>query len=91
MEERQDYRNGTYSCDICFLMLGSVLLRVEFVNGAVKRYDCGKLIEEKAFAQLCNSSFFKNVRVDASGYGIVWNDDLDLSESELWIHGTVIE
>jgi hypothetical protein len=25
--------------------------------------------------------------VDKHGYGIVWNDELDLSESELWING----
>lgn len=30
---------------------------------------------------------FRNVRVDSRGYGIVWNDDLDLSESELWLNG----
>ncbi|MDD2230018.1 MAG: DUF2442 domain-containing protein [Candidatus Cloacimonetes bacterium] len=30
---------------------------------------------------------FKQVRADSMGYGVVWNDDLDLSESELWING----
>jgi hypothetical protein len=27
------------------------------------------------------------VRVDAGGYGVSWNDDLDLSEDELWVNG----
>jgi hypothetical protein len=30
---------------------------------------------------------FNSVHVDKHGYGIVWNDELDLSESELWING----
>ncbi len=27
------------------------------------------------------------VRVDTGGYGISWNDAIDLSEYELWTHG----
>ena len=29
--------------------------------------------------------------LDKHGYGIVWNDELDLSESELWINGLPAE
>jgi hypothetical protein len=29
--------------------------------------------------------------VDKHGYGIAWNDELDLSESELWINGLSAE
>lgn len=28
--------------------------------------------------------FFENVEVDVGGYGIVWDDELDLSCDELW-------
>ena len=31
------------------------------------------------------------MQVDAGGYGISWNDDLDLSCDELWENGTVVE
>jgi hypothetical protein len=29
--------------------------------------------------------------VDKHGYGIVWNDELDLSESEFWINGLLAD
>ena len=62
-------------------------LRVEFVNGEIKIYDCQPLLKETEFGTLMNESFFKCVQVDANGYGVVWDDNIDLSESELWIHG----
>jgi hypothetical protein len=34
-----------------------------------------------------NESFFRQVKVDAGGYGISWSDTIDLSESELWLNG----
>jgi hypothetical protein len=33
---------------------------------------------------------FKSVRVDEGGYGISWDDEIDLSEYELWKNGTEI-
>jgi len=29
----------------------------------------------------------QSVRVDPGGYGISWNDNIDLSEYELWTNG----
>lgn len=34
-----------------------------------------------------NEAFFKSVKVDSGGYGVSWNDDIDLSEYELWVNG----
>lgn len=31
------------------------------------------------------------VKVDAGGYGVSWNDDIDLSCNELWENGTPID
>ncbi|CDH46826.1 MAG: DUF2442 domain-containing protein [Candidatus Competibacteraceae bacterium] len=42
------------------------------------------------FADLKNSAFFKNVRVDQGGYAVYWNDEIDISEYELWTHGIPI-
>ena len=39
------------------------------------------------FAALKDPVLFRNVQVDPFGYGIFWNDDIDLSESELWLNG----
>lgn len=33
---------------------------------------------------LKTDAFFKAVKVDHGGYGISWNDNIDLSEYELW-------
>lgn len=62
-------------------------LRVKFVNGVVKVYDCAQLAGVEMFQLLKNDTFFKAVRVDTGGYGISWNDDADLSEYELWTNG----
>ena len=70
--------------------LPNLKLRVIFVSGKVKIYNCAPLITEDAFRPLKDEAFFKNVRVDAAGYGISWNDYVDLSESELWTNGTAI-
>jgi hypothetical protein len=57
-------------------------------EGDIKRiYDCYRIMQKEPFNCLKDKALFKNVRVDSGGYGISWNDDIDLSESELWIHG----
>ena len=62
-------------------------LLATFTTGIAKVYDCSPLLDCAAFAPLKDQCFFENVHADPHGYGIVWNDDVDLSESELWIHG----
>jgi len=62
-------------------------LLVTFKNGSKKIYDCSHLLEDNDFKPLLNDALFNSVQVDKHGYGIVWNDELDLSESELWING----
>ena len=62
-------------------------LLVKFTNGVEKVYDCKQLLHIGSFQLLGNEAFFKAVRVDPGGYGISWNDDIDLSEYELWTNG----
>lgn len=62
-------------------------LLVEFDNSDKRLYDASKLIEREPFLPLQNWAFFKNVQVEKSGYAIYWNDEIDLSEYELWQHG----
>lgn len=66
-------------------------LLVTFENGVTKRYNCAPLLAEDPFSQLRIDPFFRAVQVDTGGYGIRWNDDIDLSESELWLHGSTVE
>ena len=62
-------------------------LFVTFITGDTRVYDCSPLLKESSFYSLKDDAFFKNVHVDQTGYGVVWNDNVDLSESELWING----
>ena len=68
-------------------------LSVQFSEGVTKVYDMKHLFEKlPVFKQLENDpAAFDDVAVDTGGYGIVWNDDLDLSCDELWENGTVVE
>lgn len=63
-------------------------LSVQFCEGVTKIYDAKPLFERlPAFAALQNEELFWGVAVDVGGYGIVWNDELDLSCDELWENG----
>jgi hypothetical protein len=43
------------------------------------------------FAPLRNLSFFKNFKIESGGYGLVWNEDIDISEYELWKNGVILK
>lgn len=68
-------------------------LLVIFASGESKRYNVKPLFEKwepfKALASV--KGLFEQVKVDAGGYGISWNDDIDLSCNELWENGEPIE
>lgn len=66
-------------------------LLVTFSNNIKKIYDCSPLIEDEIFKPLLNDSLFRSVKADKHGYGISWTDELDLSESELWLNGVMAE
>jgi len=62
-------------------------LRVTFETGEVKIYDCKPLLEDEALRPLQDEALFQRVHMDGHGYGVIWNDDVDLAESELWLNG----
>ncbi len=66
-------------------------LLVTFVNGVQKVYDCHSLLNFDRFQLLKHEAFFKAVKVDPGGYGVSWNDEMDLSEYELWHNGAEVE
>ncbi|MBQ8409205.1 MAG: DUF2442 domain-containing protein [Clostridia bacterium] len=68
-------------------------LSVQFSEGVTKIYDVKPLFEKiTLFAELKdNYEEFACVTVDVGGYGIVWNDDLDLSCDELWENGVQVD
>jgi hypothetical protein len=63
-------------------------LLVTFSNGIRKIYDCSPLLEDETFKPLINDALFNAVNVDKHGYGVFWTDEIDLSESELWLNGS---
>ncbi len=68
--------------------LPDMRLSVIFANEATKVYDVAPLISRfDAFEVLQDPNVFGGVEVDVGGYGIVWNDDIDLSCDELWENG----
>ena len=67
-------------------------LSVQFAEGVTKIYDLKPLFEKiPAFKMLEKDRIFENVSVDVGGYGIVWNDELDLSCDELWENGIEVK
>jgi hypothetical protein len=65
-----------------------MLLHVVFLSGEAKRYDVKPLMDRwEAFKDLAQAGLFGAVRVDAGGYGIAWNDYIDLACDELWENG----
>ena len=62
-------------------------LLVVFRNGAQRIYDCTPLLDVDAFRPLRDLAFFRSVRPDPHGYGVIWNDEIDLAESEIWLNG----
>lgn len=73
--------------------LDELRLCVSFAEGITKIYDIAPLAKLwKPFEQLAlDPALFNSVSVDTGGYGVIWNDDLDLSSDELWENGTQIE
>lgn len=69
--------------------LEDYMLLITFENGVQKYYDIKPLCQKwKIFKDLIiTPNLFKNVQVDTGGYGIYWNDDIDLSCNELWENG----
>ncbi|MFH1739294.1 MAG: DUF2442 domain-containing protein [bacterium] len=65
---------------------GKTLL-VEFENGERRIYDCKPLLQSDVFRLLEDEAIFRCAHPDPHGYGIIWNDDIDLAESEVWLNG----
>lgn len=64
---------------------------VTFDNGEMRAYDCNPLLQTPAFWSLRDDAVFRCAHADPHGYGVVWSDDIDLAESEIWLNGEVVE
>ena len=70
-------------------ILRDYILQITFQDGTKKYYDVSKLFFKwDIFKNLKNvKGLFSQVKVDKGGYGISWNDEIDLSCDELWENG----
>ena len=70
--------------------LPNLMLLVEFQDASTKEYDVKPLLQKwQAFqALLYIPGLFEQVRVEAGGYGVSWNDEIDLSCDELYYGGS---
>lgn len=66
-------------------------LFVTFSTGEARIYDCQPLLAEEAFRALADETLFQQVRPDRHGYAVIWSDEIDLAESEIWINGQPAE
>lgn len=68
-------------------------LSIQFAEGITKIYDVKLLFKKwKSFNLLKrNPALFYKVTVDKGGYGIIWNDNLDLSCDELFENGKTVK
>jgi hypothetical protein len=62
-------------------------LVVKFSNNEFKKYNVSKLLEKPMFAKFQNPAFFKSFKIEEGGYALVWDEDVDISEYELWQNG----
>lgn len=66
-------------------------LLVTFVNEVQRVYDCQPILSLDRFQLLKQEAFFTAITVDPGGYGVSWDDEMDLSEYELWNNGVEVE
>ena len=67
---------------------GNFILFCKFNNGKNKIYDVKPIIKDyKNFNELEDKNLFNKVKIDIGGYGISWNENIDLAVEELWDKG----
>ena len=73
--------------------LPNFCLSIQFAEGVTKIYEVEHLFNKWASFKTLQESpeLFSEVEVDVGGYGIIWNDDLDLSCDELFENGKTIK
>ncbi|MDR0313130.1 MAG: DUF2442 domain-containing protein [Treponema sp.] len=67
------------------------VLLVRFTDGNERQYDVKPLFKEIAAFEplLYIHGLFEQVKVDTGGFGISWNDNIDLSCNELYTGGSM--
>ncbi|MBU3127132.1 DUF2442 domain-containing protein [Clostridium tagluense] len=64
---------------------------VLFSNGITKEVDMLQKLNEELYFDIKDKNRFEQAQIDSGGYGVSWNDDVDISEFELWNIGCEID
>ena len=68
-------------------------ISIRFAEGITKIYNVAPLFEKYSFFMPLknDTTLFSSVMVDQGGYGVIWNDDIDISCDELWANGEAVD
>ena len=69
------------------------LIEAIFFDGHIVEYDVKQLFDVFPDFRILqfNKTIFENVKVDQGGYGISWNDELDLDAESIWENWIIID
>ena len=70
--------------------LDNYQLIIEFSTHEKRQYDVNPLLNKDMFSALKNIALFKSVKIEPGGYAVSWNEDIDISEYELWRNSHII-
>lgn len=68
-------------------VLDNYRLLAVFSDGSVRKFDFKPLLKEAVYKDLENTALFKMAKIDAGGYGISWNDFIDIDSNDIWVVG----
>ena len=73
--------------------LDDYVLLVGFSNGVFKKFDLKKIMNKyDVFMDLKNiEGLYKQAKIDVGGYGIIWNDYLDIASSGIYERGEEVD
>ena len=95
MEYAEDFKVAAVKIIMIFHRVKNItplpdyILLAEFHDGSVKKYDVKPLMQEIPVFRMLEyvTGLFEQVHIDAGGYGIMWNDEIDLDCEELYYNG----
>jgi hypothetical protein len=69
--------------------LPDLILKARFASGDERYYNVGPLLDRWPVFRMLETipGLYELAHIEAAGYGIAWNDDIDLSSEEIWHNG----
>lgn len=66
----------------------NLFVEAVFADGEIVSFDVKSMFDKyPVFRDLEDEELFKNVKIDGVGYGIIWNDEIDLSSDGIYLRG----